>query len=151
MSDAHKTPTWVAAVLAHPATWWCARVALTLPYWWSGIDKALHSKAALAEIASLGLPSPELMYVVLLAVQLLGSACVIFNRMTWLGAGALGVFTAIVTVIAHPFWSLQGAERFPAMNTFLEHVALIAGFAYAAMFAASRPDFGSSTSKERSS
>ena len=151
MSSVHKTPAWVAAVLAHPATWWCARVALTLPYWWSGIDKALHSKAALAEIASLGLPSPELMYVVLLAVQLLGSACVIFNRMTWLGAGALGVFTAIVTAIAHPFWSLQGAERFPAINTFLEHVALIAGFAYAAMFAASRPDFGSSTSKERSS
>jgi len=32
----------------------------------------------------------------------------------------------------------QGAERFAAMSTFLEHIALIAGFVYAAMLAVSR-------------
>jgi len=138
MGERRTTPTWIVATLRSPAAWWLARVALTLPYWWSGIEKLLHPQAALAEISSLGLPSPEISYAMLLLTQLVGSLLVICNRWTWLGAGALGVFTAIVTVLAHPFWNLQGAERFAAMSTFLEHIALIAGFVYAAMLAVSR-------------
>jgi transmembrane protein len=64
---------------------------------------------------------------------------VIFNRWTWLGAGALGVFTLVVTVLVHAFWSLDGAARFAEMNTFLEHMALIAGFVFAAMRARHNP------------
>ena len=59
----------------------------------------------------------------------------IFGRRVWLGAGALGVFTLIVTVLAHAFWNLEGPARFAEMNIFMEHVAIIAGFAFAAMFA----------------
>ena len=128
-------PAWVAAVLAAPATWWIARIALTLPYWWSGIDKALHAQAALAEIAALGMPMPPLAYAATLIVQLGGSLAVIGNRYAWLGAGALAVFTLFVTVLAHAFWNLQGPARFAEMNTFLEHIALVAGFVFAAMHA----------------
>ena len=128
------TPRWVAAILDNTATWLAARVALTLPYWWSGIDKALHAQSALAETAGLlGTSSPLPFYIALLFVQLGASLLVIFNRWAWLGAGALGVFTLIVTVIAHAFWKLDGAARFAEMNTFLEHMALIAGFVFAAI------------------
>jgi uncharacterized membrane protein YphA (DoxX/SURF4 family) len=135
------TPAWVAAILATPATWWLARIALTLPYWWSGIDKALHPQAAIAEIAGLNIAAPALAYAATLVVQLGGSLAIIANRYAWLGAGALAIFTAVVTAIAHAFWNLQGAARFAEMNTFLEHVALSAGFVYAAMYACaqSRP------------
>ena len=70
-----------------------------------------------------------------LAVQIGGSLLVIFNRSTWLGAGALAVFTAVATFLAHAFWKLDGAARFSEMNVFMEHIALIAGFVFAAMLA----------------
>lgn len=133
------TPAWVAAVLAAPATWLLARLALTLPYWWSSIDKALHPQAAQAEIAGLlGGASPLLPYVALLVTQLGGSLLVILNRWTWLGAGVLGVFTLFVTILAHAFWKLDGAACFAEMNIFMEHIAIIAGFALTAILAHDR-------------
>jgi uncharacterized membrane protein YphA (DoxX/SURF4 family) len=74
-----------------------------------------------------------------LIVQLGGSLLVIVNRWAWLGAGALGVFTLIVTILVHAFWNLDGPARFAEMNTFLEHMALIAGFVFAAMMARDHP------------
>ena len=130
------TPVWVEALLHSRVTWWFARVAITLPYWWSGIDKGLHPKDALAEIGGLlGTGTPLPYYVVLLVVQLGASLLVIFNRFAWLGAGALGVFTLVITLIAHAFWTLNGHARFAEMNTFMEHISLIAGFVFAAMWA----------------
>lgn len=134
------TPGWVRAILDNRVTWWFARVAITLPYWWSGIDKGLHPKDALAEISSLlGTGTPLPFFVVLLVVQLGASLLVIFNRLAWLGAGALGVFTLVITLIAHAFWNLDGPARFAEMNTFMEHLSLIAGFVFAAMWASRAP------------
>lgn len=129
------TPVLINALLDSRATVFIARVALTLPFWWSGFDKLFHPGAAIAEIQSIGLPPSWTLYVLLLIVQLGGSMAIIANRYAWLGAGALGVFTAIVTYIAHAFWKLDGAARFAEMNVFMEHIALIAGMAFAALHA----------------
>jgi hypothetical protein len=48
-------------------------------------------------------------------------------------AGGLGVFTALATLLAHQFWTLDGIERFRELNTFLEHLAIVAGFVLVAM------------------
>lgn len=127
------TPPPIVKLLDARATTWLARLCLTLPYWWSGIDKLFHPHAALAEMQGLGLPPSWVLYGLLLIVQLGGSLSIIINRYAWLGAGALGVFTAIVTYMAHAFWKLEGAARFAEMNDFMEHVALIAGMAFAAL------------------
>lgn len=129
-----ETPALIAALLDAPITAWFARVALTLPYWWSGIDKLLDPHAALAEIRGLGMPNSWALYGLLLLVQLGGSLTIIANRYAWLGAGALAVFTAVVTILAHAFWTLDGPTRFAEMNVFMEHVALIAGMAFAALY-----------------
>jgi transmembrane protein len=128
------TPALIAWVLEARLTVYLARLCLTLPFWWSGIDKLFHPHAALAEIQGLGLPSSWILYGLLLIVQLGGSLAIIFNRFAWLGAGALGVFTAIVTYMAHAFWTLQGSARFAEMNDFLEHISLIAGMLFAALY-----------------
>jgi transmembrane protein len=127
------TPALIVHILQAPLTTYLARLALTLPYWWSGIDKLLHPHAALAEIQGLGLPPSWLLYGLLLLTQLGGSLAIIANRFAWLGAGALGVFTAIVTYMAHAFWKLQGPARFAEMNDFMEHISLVAGMAFAAL------------------
>jgi len=127
------TPSIIHAILVARTTTVLARIALTLPYWWSGIDKLFHPFAALDEIRSMGLPSSWLLYVLLLIVQLGGSLAIIVNRYAWLGAGALAVLTGIVTYLAHAFWKLEGPARFAEMNDFMEHIALMAGFAFAAL------------------
>jgi uncharacterized membrane protein YphA (DoxX/SURF4 family) len=52
---------------------------------------------------------------------------VIFGRWGWLGAGWLGVLTAIAMLAANNFWAMAGHDRFTAVNGFFEHLGLIAG------------------------
>ena len=128
------TPTPIAALLKAPALSVLARVLLTLPYWWSGLSKIADLTGALGEASHFGLKPAWLVVAVTVLVQLGGSMAVILGRASWLGAGALGVFTALATLIAHPFWTVADPmERFHALNTFLEHVGLIGGFMLAAI------------------
>ena len=127
------TPAPIAALLKARALSIVARVLLTLPYWWSGLSKLLDINGAFAEAAHFG-PKPVWLVVALtIGVQLGGSIALILGRFGWLAAGALGVFTALATLIAHPFWtSTDPMERFHALNTFLEHIGLIGGLMLAA-------------------
>ena len=129
------TPHWVSRLLDRPELAMLARVALTLPYAWSGIDKLINPSAAAEEMARAGFSSPTLVLIPLIVTQLAGSLLLIFNCFAWLGAGALGVFTILVTVVVHAFWRFDGPERVAEMNIFFEHIALVAGFVFAAMAA----------------
>jgi len=75
----------------------------------------------------------------ILKPQLGGSLLLIWGgRLAWLGAGALGVFTVLATLIAHAWWTKAGIERFRDFNTFWEHVGLVGGFMLAAVLASRR-------------
>jgi uncharacterized membrane protein YphA (DoxX/SURF4 family) len=127
-------PAFISAVLQSPIFQVLARIALTSAYWWGGIAKLLDYPAALAEAQHFGLEPAGLVVTATVAVELGGSFLLIVGRFAWLAAGALGVFTAIATVIAHAFWTVDGpAEHFRALNTFLEHIGLIGGLALAAI------------------
>jgi transmembrane protein len=119
--------------LRAPVTGVATRVVLCLPFWWSGLSKLIDFAGGTSEMAALGLEPAWLFNALTILVQLGGSLLVILNRWTWLGAGALGVFTALVTVLAHQFWTLDGLERVREFNTFLEHFAIVAGFVLVAM------------------
>ena len=119
--------------LRAPVTGAATRIVLCLPFWWSGLSKLFDFAGGTAEMAALGLQPAWLLNALTILVQLGGSLLVILNRWTWLGAGALGVFTALATVLAHRFWALEGIERVRELNAFLEHFALIAGFVLVAM------------------
>jgi transmembrane protein len=123
----------IRLVLRAPVTGSVTRIVLCLPFWWSGLSKLFDFSGGAAEMAALGLEPAWLFNALTVLVQLGGSLLVILNRWTWLGAGALGVFTALVTVLAHQFWTFEGIERVRELNTFLEHFALIAGFVLVAM------------------
>lgn len=111
-----------------------AATLLTLPYWTSGIAKLFDPGGALSEARHFGLEPAALAVGLTIAVQIGGSLLVIIGRQAWLGAGALGIFTAVATVIAHPFWQITDPmARFHERNTFLEHVGLIGGLMLAAI------------------
>lgn len=128
------TPAPIAALLESPILNLGGRILLTLPFWTSGIAKLLDLGGATAEAAHFGLEPVWLTVIATLVVQLGGSVAVITGRFAWLGAGALGVFTAVATLIAHPFWEIADPmARFHERNTFLEHAGLIGGLVLAAV------------------
>ncbi|MFV3130651.1 DoxX family protein [Niveispirillum sp. KHB5.9] len=130
------TPAPIASLLEAPAINLAGRILLTLPFWTSGIAKLLDLDAALGEAAHFGLEPAWATVIATLIVQLGGSAAIIAGRFAWLGAGGLGVFTAIATLIAHPFWTIADPmARFHERNTFLEHAGLIGGLVLAAILA----------------
>jgi uncharacterized membrane protein YphA (DoxX/SURF4 family) len=131
------TPPWVGAILGWRATWFLARLALSSAYLIGGVNKAIDFPGAVAEQAHFGLEPAWAWAIVTIVVELGGSLLLIWGRLVWLAAGALGVLTATAMLVANNFWAMEGPARFMAMNTFFEHLGLIAGFALAAKMAAS--------------
>jgi uncharacterized membrane protein YphA (DoxX/SURF4 family) len=127
------SPDWVAAILEWRRTWLMARAVLTAAYLYGGLVKLSDFQAAVAEQEHFGLHPGWLWAAMAIVIELGGSALVISGRFVWLGAGAIGVLTAIATLVANDFWNLEGHARFMATNTFLEHLGLIAGFVLAAI------------------
>jgi uncharacterized membrane protein YphA (DoxX/SURF4 family) len=130
-----ETPRWVSAILDWRLVRVAARIALTSAYLLGGLTKLFNFAAAIAEQESFGLHPGWLWASLTILVELIGSALVISGRLVWLGAGALGVLTAIASLVANNFWTMQGQARFMATNTFFEHIGLIAAFVLIAALA----------------
>jgi uncharacterized membrane protein YphA (DoxX/SURF4 family) len=133
-------PSFIGALLDVRWLWPLARLVLCSAYLLGGVSKALDFQAATAEQAHFGLELGWLWAAVAIVVELVGSVLVISGRLVWLGAGALGVLTAVATLTANAFWRVQGPERAMVANSFFEHLGLIAGFVLVALNAHRRPD-----------
>lgn len=102
-----------------------ARIVLTYIFWASGITKLVDFNAAVAEMSHFGLEPAPLYAVAVIVTQLGGSALIIANRWTWLGAGALAVFTALTIPIAHTFWTMQEPMKTIEFYVVMEHITVI--------------------------
>jgi uncharacterized membrane protein YphA (DoxX/SURF4 family) len=111
-------------------------VALCSAYALGGVTKLLNFSGAVAEQEQFGIKPGWLWAPMAIAVELGGSALVISGYWVWLGAGALGVLTALTSLSADQFWRMKGPERLATANTFFEHVGLVPGFVIVAMLAA---------------
>ena len=120
-------PRSIAAILSWTWLLPVSRVALVSAFLIGGIQKLADFSAAVAEQAHFGLQPAWLWATAAIAVELGGSALVILGRWVWLGAGGLGVLTAVAMLTANDFWTKTGHERFMAVNAFFEHLGLIAG------------------------
>jgi uncharacterized membrane protein YphA (DoxX/SURF4 family) len=127
------TPQFVQAILEWQWTWPIARFALVLYYLVSGLCKITNFRGAVEEMVEAGMPAPAVMALLSIFVELTGSALVLIDRWVWLGAGMLGVFTAIGAVTAHAFWKVSGRARVEATAVFLMHLGLIAAFVLCAL------------------
>lgn len=119
------TPHPIAALLSSRWTGLLARVLLTFPFWGSGLAKVIDFPGGVAEMAEFGLEPAASFNIAVAVTQLVGSALIILNVATWLGAGALGIFTALTIPIVHHFWSLDGERAIVAFHTATEHVGMI--------------------------
>jgi uncharacterized membrane protein YphA (DoxX/SURF4 family) len=109
-----------------------------------GVQKLVDFAGAVAEQAHFGLQPAWRWAAEAVIVELGGSALVIFGRWVWLGAGGLGVLTAVAMFTANSFWTMAG-DRFVALNAFFEHLGLIAGLVLVAVMSVRTPLPHSST------
>lgn len=116
------------------STWfgYLARILLTFAFWGSGLSKLIDFDAGVAEMAHFGLEPAVAFNIATIIVQIGGSALVILNRWTWLGAGALGVFTALTIPIVHHFWTMEEPMRTMEFHVAAEHITVIGGLMVAA-------------------
>lgn len=129
----YGNPAWVRVLLAQPWIGALVRLALVSAFLIGGINKAMHFDEAVAEQAHFGLHPAALWAVLAIVVEIGGSLCVVFRRFTWLGAGSLGMLTLVAMVVANDFWNRTGVEHFMALNSFFEHLGLIAALVLVTM------------------
>jgi uncharacterized membrane protein YphA (DoxX/SURF4 family) len=141
------TPRWIGALLSWPAFLPLVRIALTSAFLIGGMQKLIDFPAAVAEQAHFGLQPAWFWATAAIIVELAGSALVIVGRWVWLGAGGLGVLTAVAMLTANNFWAMTGHDRFMALNSFFEHLGLIAGFVLVSVISARTPLPHSSTAQ----
>jgi len=123
-------------LIRQPALAVVARVLLTLPFWTNGLMRLWDFEGSAAELAKLGFVPGAAFNMLIIVSNLLGAGLVIARRWTWLGAGMLGVFTALTVVLVHRFWALQGVDAVRALHTAQEHLGVIGGLALAVILAA---------------
>lgn len=107
---------------------------LCAPFIVSGVTKLLDYGGAMGEMAHFGLPLPAVTAALVIALQLTGSATVVFLRgvPAAAAAAALALFTLAATFMAHAYWTMSGEARFHAMNSFYEHLSIVAAFVFIA-------------------
>ncbi|MDB5370353.1 MAG: DoxX family protein [Roseomonas sp.] len=125
----------IRTILANSVVDILARILLTFPFWGSGLAKLIDFRGGMAEMAMFGLHPPALFNAATIIVQLAGSALIIANRAVWLGAGALGVFTALTIGVVHHFWWLEGERGIAAFHTAAEHIGMIGALVLVAILA----------------
>ncbi len=118
-------PAFIATLVNSRAFGYIARTILTYMFWASGLAKLLDFNAGVAEMAYFGLEPAPLFNIAVAITQLGGSALIIANRWTWLGAGALAIFTALTIPIAHTFWTMQEPMRTLEFYVVMEHITVI--------------------------
>lgn len=126
-------PRWLASILSSPLVGHAARFALVSAYLLGGVVKLFDFPGAIAEQERFGLHPAWLWATLAIIVELGGSLLVLFDRLVWLGAGALGVLTFVAMLAANAFWAASAGERGMLANAFFEHLGLIAGLALVAM------------------
>lgn len=108
-------------------TWfgYLARTVLTFMFWASGLSKLIDFNAGVAEMAHFGLEPAVGFNIATIITQLGGSILIILNRWTWLGAGALAVFTALTIPLVHHFWTMEEPFKTIEFYVVMEHISII--------------------------
>ena len=129
-------PSFLSGVLKSGWLYFVGMVVVTSAFWQSGFTKLFDFAGAQGEMAHFNLNPPVFFAIGTIIIQLGGSALMIFGkRLAWIGAGALGLFTAGTIPIAHAFWKFQGQEAFTERMFTNANLTIVGGLILAAIAA----------------
>jgi putative oxidoreductase len=114
------------------------RILLGLIFVLSGFQKLTGFSGVAAGIAGKGLPMPEVLAVLSVAIELGAGLLLLVGWKARWAALLLFLFTIPITLVFHNFWAMEGAEA--AMNEihFMKNVSIMGGMLLVAAFGPGR-------------
>ncbi|MGD9802182.1 MAG: DoxX family protein [Hyphomicrobiaceae bacterium] len=112
-----------------------ARLLIASLFLVAGARKVLTFQGVAQMMAAKGFPSPEILLVLTIALELGGGLMLIFNWQAHIAAFALAAFTIVAGSIFHDFWSYLGGDagQFSnQLNHFLKNLAIVGGLLHVA-------------------
>ena len=103
------------------------RILLALVFLVAGWRKLMAVAGTAGYFAKLGLPMPEVLAWVAIAIELGGAILLIVGWQTRFAALLLALFTVIAAFAAHRFWEFDAALQTNEMNHFLKNLAIVGG------------------------
>ena len=104
-----------------------ARILLALLFLIFGWDKLTNFPGTVAYMAQSNAPLPMLSAVVAITVEVFVSIAVILGVWTRPLAVLLAVYTLGTALIGHPYWAMEGADRYANMINFYKNISIIGG------------------------
>lgn len=105
-----------------------ARALMAVIFVVAGVRKLMTYGATLGYFAKLGIPLPEVVLPLTIALEVGGGLLLVAGwRVRWV-ASALAIFTLATAFTAHAFWSADAAQFAGQLNNFLKNVAMVGGF-----------------------
>ena len=114
------------------------RILLGLLFVLSGFAKISGFDGTAGYIASKGLPLPQLVAALTIAVELGGGLALMAGLYTRQAVVALAGFTLLAGVIFHNFWAVPEAEQMAQQINFMKNLAIAGGMLVVAAFGPGR-------------
>ncbi len=107
----------------NPAIPLVGRILLTLVFFVAGYQKLMSVGGTAGYFGKIGLPMPDLLVWLVIAVELVGALLILIGWKTRAVAWVMAIFTVATAVIGHKFWVD------PSQATqFLKNLAIAGGF-----------------------
>jgi putative oxidoreductase len=107
-----------------------ARILLAQVFIVSGIGKIKGYTATAAFMGNLGIPFPQFMLVLTIALEIGGGILLILGwRARWVALAFFG-FTFLTAIVVHPFWNYELANMGGQLNNFMKNLAIMGGMLY---------------------
>jgi putative oxidoreductase len=103
------------------------RVLLAAMFVISGFEKITGFAGTAGYIAAKGLPLPEVLTAIAIAIEVGGGVAILLGWKTRWAAVALAVFLIVITPIFHGYWSAPAAEAMQQQINFLKNSSILGG------------------------
>ena len=103
------------------------RILLTLMFIISGWGKITGFSDSAGYIASQGLPMPQVLLVIAIAIELGAGLAIAFGWKTRWAAVAMMVFMIVVTPIFHAFWNVPADQATMQQINFMKNLSILGG------------------------
>jgi putative oxidoreductase len=112
------------------------RLMIAAIFIFSGITKATAFAGTAGYIASKGLPVPDILAGLTIALEVGGGILIVFGFFTRWVALLFAIFCVATAVIFHNFWGVPPEQMSLQRTQFLKNIAIAGGFLFLAHFGA---------------
>lgn len=110
------------------------RILLAAIFVLSGVGKIPGFDGTVGHIAARGLPLPQLAAVATIAIELGGGLMLAVGWKARTAAAALFAFTALASLVFHPFWGMPSEQAELQRIMFLKNLAIMGGLLYVVVY-----------------